>query len=241
MNHLFLGIEGSRFWLKNILLSSICLIVCFTLSVMPANAISVYSLPKIAPGDSTWVIDSAETISRATESTLNNKLAKLAETTGLELRMVAIHRQGYDDPIEIFATKLFNNWFPDPETAANQTIVAIDTFSNNSAILTGTEGQKMLSEENIDSIITETIGTDLKLGNKYNQAFLDASDRISAILAGQSDPGPRIAESTINTEGTFTKAEDTDTGNATLWVIGLLIVATIVPMATYFFYVGFSN
>ena len=114
-------IDRSRSWLKNIVLSTACLIVAFSLSVMPANAISVYSLPKIAPGDSTWVIDSAETISRATESTLNNKLAKLAETTGLELRVVAIHRQGYDDPIEVFATKLFNNWFPDPETAANQT------------------------------------------------------------------------------------------------------------------------
>ena len=81
----------------------------------------------------------------------------------------------------------------------------------------------------------------MREGNKYNQAFLDASDRLGVILSGQPDPGPPIVQEKINTEGTFTKAEDTDQGSATVWVIGLLVVATIIPMATYFFYVGFSN
>ena len=241
MKNFLIGIDRSGFWLRSIILSTVCLIVAFNASVMPANAISVYSLPQVAPGDLTWVVDSAEAISRATESTLNNKLAKLAKDTGLELRMVAIHRQGYDDTVDVFTEKLFARWFSDAETAANQTLVTIDTVTNNSAIATGAEAKKLLSQEMIDSIISETIAADLKLGNKYNQAFLDASDRIATILAGQSDPGPSIVQNKINTEGTFTKAEDTDRGSATFWVIGLLIVATIVPMATYFFYVGFSN
>ena len=241
MKKLLMRIVGAESWLKNITLSIVCLIVAFTLSAMPANAISVYTLPKVTPGDSIWVVDPAEAISRATESKLNNNLAKLAGETGLELRMVAIHRQGYDDSVDVFATKLFETWFSDPEIAADRAIVAIDTLSNNSAILAGARVKELLSEDQIDSIISETIAADLKLGNKYNQAFLDASDRIGMILTGQPDPGPRIVQREIKTEGTFTKAEDTDKGSATLWVFGLLIVATIIPMATYFFYVGFSN
>lgn len=241
MKNFLMGIDRSEFWLKSIILSTVCLIVALSVSVRPAHAISVYSLPQVSPGESPWVVDSAEAISRATESTLSNKLAKLAENTGLELRMVAIHRQGYDDTVDVFATKLFDRWFADRETAANQTIVAIDTVTNNSAIIAGAEAKKLLPEETIASIISDTIAADLKLGNKYNQAFLDASDRIGTILAGQPDPGSRIAQAEVNIESTFTKAEDTDKGSATFWVIGLLIVATIVPMATYFFYVGSSN
>ncbi len=41
-------------------------------------------------------------------------------------------------------------------------------------------------------------------------------------------------------EGTFTKAEDTDQENATAWIIGLLIAATVIPMATYYIYLVFQ-
>ncbi|MFM8009184.1 MAG: YgcG family protein, partial [Dolichospermum sp.] len=41
-------------------------------------------------------------------------------------------------------------------------------------------------------------------------------------------------------EGTFTKAEDTDKENATVWVVGLLIAATVIPMATYYIYQVFQ-
>ncbi|MHC5729121.1 MAG: photosystem II repair protein Psb32, partial [Nostoc sp.] len=32
------------------------------------------------------------------------------------------------------------------------------------------------------------------------------------------------------------KAEETNQGNATAWVVGLLIAATVIPMATYYIY-----
>jgi uncharacterized protein len=42
----------------------------------------------------------------------------------------------------------------------------------------------------------------------------------------------------INIESTYASAEETDDRSATVWVIVLLAVATLVPMATYFWYVG---
>jgi len=69
----------------------------------------------------------------------------------------------------------------------------------------------------------------LRKGDKYNQAFLDASDRLVALLSGKPDPGPPQIAETVKTEGTFKKAEETDAGNATIWVIGLLLAATIIP------------
>lgn len=42
----------------------------------------------------------------------------------------------------------------------------------------------------------------------------------------------------MQVEGTFKTAEETnkDKGNATAWVVGLLIAATVIPMATYYLY-----
>jgi uncharacterized protein len=48
-------------------------------------------------------------------------------------------------------------------------------------------------------------------------------------------------EENVQVAGTFTKAEETDTKNSTIWVVVILVIATVVPMATYFFYQGFSG
>jgi len=99
----------------------------------------------------------------------------------------------------------------------------------------------VIGKEVAKSIVDETVGYNIRKGDKYNQAFLDAGDRLVAVLSGQEDPGPPVMEDEIQIESTFTKAEDTDQGSATIWVIGFLIVATVIPMATYYWYVGFGN
>jgi uncharacterized protein len=60
---------------------------------------------------------------------------------------------------------------------------------------------------------------------------------LAAVLSGEPDPGPPIVENKISAESTFTKAEDTDRGSATILVVVLLILATVIPMLTYFAYV----
>jgi uncharacterized protein len=67
---------------------------------------------------------------------------------------------------------------------------------------------------------------------------LDVSDRIVAILSGKPDPGPPEIVDNIQVESTFASSEETakERGNSTAWVIGLLIAATVIPMATYYIY-----
>jgi uncharacterized protein len=207
----------------------------------PARATSVFELPELRAGEPTWVIDQANAISRANEAQLSNNLSNLAAQTGKEVRMVAIRRLDYNDTMESFTNKLFETWFPTPKEQANQILLAIDILTNGSAIRTGEEVKKLISEDIAQSIAKETVGIWLKEGNKYNQALLDASDRLIAVLSGQPDPGPPEIKDTTNIEGTFATAEETDRKSSTVWVIGLLLAATIIPMATYFFYTGFSN
>ncbi|MDB9372299.1 photosystem II repair protein Psb32 [Nodularia sphaerocarpa] len=202
--------------------------------VSPALATGVYQIPNLSAGN--WVLDQSDIISRVNEGKISSTFEDLAKKTGNEVRFVTIRRLDYGETPASFTQELFEKWFPTPAAQANQTLVVLDTVTNGTAIVTGEEVKPLLTDSIAESVVSETLGVPIRDGNKYNQAFVDASDRLFAVLSGEPDPGPPIVIDTVKVEGTFTKAEDTDQGNATAWVVGLLIAATVIPMATYFVY-----
>lgn len=206
--------------------------------VTPAQATGVYDMPYLSAGADTWIIDNADTLSIANEGNLSNSLKNLAKKTGQEVRMVVIRRLDFDQTIDSFSDQLFSKWFPTPEEQAHQTLLVMDTLTNDTAMRTGAEVNTILSADIATSIVEDTMGVPLR-ESKYNQAFMDAKTRLVAVLSGEADPGPPEVKE-INVAGTFTSAEDTDDRSATVWVVVLLLLATIIPMATYFFYVGFN-
>ncbi|RUS98676.1 hypothetical protein DSM106972_080620 [Dulcicalothrix desertica PCC 7102] len=214
------------------------LILFFAVSLFatPAFATSVFELPNLTPD--TWVVDEGEVISRTSEGKISTAFADLAKQTGNEVRFVTVHRLDYGETPETFAKELLDKWFPDKEAQANQTIMMIDTVSNGIAIITGDKVKPLMSDDTAKSVAFETFLAPLRDGNKYNQAFLDASNRLVAVLSGQPDPGPPAIVEDVQVEGTFKDAEETEKerSNSTAWVIGLLIAATVIPMATYYIY-----
>lgn len=214
--------------------SLIILLLTMQLFVAPANATSLYEIPALE--ENTWVLDKAEVISRSNESKLSSAFADLAEKTGYEVRIVTIHRLDYDETAQGFADKLFTRWFPEPEDQENQVLLVLDNVTNNTGIHTGSKVKSAMSDAIATSVAQESVLIPLKEGNKYNQAVLGASDRMVAVLSGQEDPGPPELKEDVMVEGTFATKEDTKKSNATVWVVGFLIAATIIPMATYYFY-----
>ncbi len=235
-----IGFYGRKKLIQCLILPLLSLMLVTGLTTTPANATGVYDLPVLGAGEDVWVVDQAEDISLVTEGKLSNMLKNMAHHTGHELRMVVIRRLDYGETIDSFIDELFSKWFPTPEEQANQTLVALNTLTNNSAIRSG-EPQELMSHTLLKSVVQETIGGVLRDGNKYNQALLDAGDRLIAVLSGEPDPGPKVIRNRIQAESTFTSAEETDDRSATVWVVVLLIVATIIPMVTYFWYVGFPG
>ena len=230
----------TRLKLKSLLVSVFAIVFTIFTLAAPALATDVYDLANPNTED-VWVVDQAKEISLANQRKLSGTLQQLAQETGQEVRMVAIRRLDYGENIDSFADEVFTNWYPNAEAKANQTLLVMDTLTNTVAIRTGENAQKLVDQGIATSIVQETIGYSLRNGNKYNQAFLDASDRLVAVLSGEEDPGPPTITDDIQIEGTFTKAEDTDAGSATVWVIVILLLATAIPMVTYFWYVGFPG
>ncbi|KZL50636.1 MULTISPECIES: photosystem II repair protein Psb32 [Cyanophyceae] len=221
-------------YLLRLILPLLMVVLGASVFVSPALATGVYQIPNLS--GSNWVLDQSDIISRVNEGKINSTFEDLAKKTGNEVRFVTIRRLDYGETPESFSQELFEKWFPTPAEQANQTLLVLDTVTNGTAIVTGEEVKPLLTDSIAESVVSETMGIPIRDGNKYNQAFVDASDRLLAVLSGEPDPGPPEVIDTVQVEGTFTKAEDTDQGNATAWVVGLLIAATVIPMATYFVY-----
>ncbi|QOV21947.1 photosystem II repair protein Psb32 [Anabaenopsis elenkinii] len=200
----------------------------------PVLATGVYQIPNLTANN--WVLDQGEILSRINEGKISNAFGDLAKKTGNQVRFVTIRRLDYGETPESFTQALFEKWFPTPVEQAHQILLVLDTVTNGTAIVTGESVKSLLTDAIAESVVTETLAIPIRDGNKYNQAFLDASDRLVTVLSGEPDPGPPQVMETVQVDSTFTKAEDTNQGNATAWVVGLLIAATIIPMATYFVY-----
>lgn len=222
------------------LLSSLLMVAVVAALVLattaPAMATGVYQMPPLS--SDTWVVDQAGLLSRLNEGKIAKQFKELAETTGDEVRFVTIHRLDYGETPASFAEALMEKWFPEPASRANQSILVLDDVTNGAALKVGDESATLLTDEITNSLVDETIAIPLRQDNKYNQAFVNASDRLVAVLSGEPDPGPPAESQSYEIESTFASAEETEENrsNATIIVIGFLIAATIIPMATYYFY-----
>lgn len=200
-----------------------------------AYATGVYEISGLSDG--TWLVDKADVFSVVNANQISGSLEKLAINTGREVRMVTVRRLDYGETAQTFADKLFEKWFPTEEAQANQVLLVLDTVTNTTGIKTGSAIKPLMSDEIARSVASETVVAPLRQGNKYNQAFSDGRDRLVAILSGKEDPGPPKIVSKVDAESRFAKAEETKASNATVWVVGLLIAATVIPMVTYYMYV----
>ncbi|NEU83456.1 TPM domain-containing protein [Nostoc sp. UIC 10630] len=234
MKQLLKQIFSSQKHLIRLVLTLVTVTLTASLFATPALATGVYQLSSLTAD--TWVLDQGEVISRLNEGKISSAFEDLAKQTNKEVRIVTVRRLDYGETPESFTKELFEKWFPTKEAQANQTLLVIDTVTNGTSIITGDEVKPLLTDAIAESVATETVSVPLRNGNKYNQAFLDASDRLVAVLSGKADPGPPQITDNVQVEGTYKKAEETNQGNATAWVVGLLIAATVIPMATYYIY-----
>lgn len=204
--------------------------------VTPVWATSATEIP--FSGAAASVIDEGNVLSAVTEGSVGRSLQDLSEATGINVHIVTLHRLDYGETPQSFVDDLFNQWFPDPESQANQVIIALDTVTNGTAIHYGEAVAERLNPDTAESIVQETMRVPLREGN-YNQSVLDTVNRLTKVLKGEPDPGPPVVRETI-VEKTYKSKEETDDRSATIIVVALLIAATVIPMVTYFMYQGSS-
>jgi uncharacterized protein len=227
-----------RLFSQKLCLLCIVALMAWQIYLLPAAATALYEIPTISPGVPTWSIDKAGVLSVATKAKINGAMEKLATDSGKEVRFVTIHRFDYGDNAQTFAAKIFQKWFPSEADQKNQVLILLDDLTNTTGIVTGAGVKEVMSDAIATSIANETMLVPLRTGNKYNQSFADAVDRISTVMTGQPDPGPPVIKEEAVTGSTYLTAEETDANrfSFTTIVIVLLIAATVLPMATWWWY-----
>ncbi|PZO18538.1 MAG: beta-propeller domain-containing protein, methanol dehydrogenase [Leptolyngbya foveolarum] len=229
-------------WLRQLLCLIAIAIFSTHLVAAPVLATSMYTMPT-SVDSSTWVLDEASQISRINEGQIASELKVLAQDTGNEIRFVTVHRLDYEVTAQSFADELLARWFPTPEARANETVIVLDDVTNTIGISVGDETANVLTDDIAESVVGETMKVPLLQSNQYNQSFVDASDRLVAVLSGAPDPGPPVYDNSVETERTYATAEETaaSRGSSTTWVIVLLVAATVIPMATYYWYLSIGG
>ena len=176
------------------------------------------------------VIDDADVFSRASRSELESRLEALTEDR-VDAHVITVRRLDYGDSLDAFGDQLVENWSSSGQEPL--LLLLLETQNKRAAIVTEDSLQTQLPPALLKSTARTTMSIPLREGDRYRQASLDGINRLAVVLGGGEDPGPpeEIVRTTLPTN-IPTQAE-TEESNATTWVIVLLVLGTIIPMATW--------
>ena len=203
-------------------------LLAFVVAVPAAMAIAPAELGAGRPTER--VIDDADVFSRASRSELESRLEALTEDR-VDAHVITVRRLDYGYSLDAFGDQLVENWSSSGQEPL--LLLLLETQNKRAAIVTEDSLQTQLPPALLKSTARTTMSIPLREGDRYRQASLDGINRLAVVLGGGEDPGPpeEIVRTTLPTN-IPTQAE-TEESNATTWVIVLLVLGTIIPMATW--------
>ena len=209
-------------------LSGLLLVVVMGLALAaPAAALSAADLPPEPPAN--HVLDQGALLSRAAAGDVSRAMDTLNQES-IAATWVSIPRLDYDVSLPRFGEQLLEHW---QGQGAAQLLLLIDAQTSATAVVGTAAVQERLGADLLRSTSRTTMAQPLREGSRYRQASLDAIARLSAVAAGQEDPGEPLSASNPVATARVPSREQTLSSNATTWVLVLLAVGTIVPMLTW--------
>ena len=213
---------------RRLLTSLLGAALCLFLAVPASFAISPSALGSTLPD--AVVIDEAEVFSRASRAELEAKLKSFSDDR-VDARLITVRRLDYGFSLSAFGDELLGTW--NSPSGNPLLLMLIETQNKRAALIADDELQTQLPASLLTSTARTTMTIPLREGDRYRQASIDGLNRLGTVLSGGDDPGPpQVIERVTLPTNIPTRAE-TESSNATTWVIVLLILGTIIPMATW--------
>ena len=210
------------------------LLLTLGIGVGSASALSVADLPSSPPEE--HVLDGADVLSRAATGEID-KLLESFSAERVDARLITVKRLDYGLSLDSLGQQLIERWdgvaAADGRTSQPFLLLLIDGQSKATAIHVSPSLKRQLPEGLLRSTARTTMAYPLRGSDRYRQAAVDGLDRLATVLRGGEDPGePLIEEAQVVATNVPTR-EETASSNATTWVIVLLVVGSVVPMATW--------
>ncbi|WP_461564775.1 photosystem II repair protein Psb32 [Synechococcus sp.] len=194
---------------------------------LPAYAVGVEDYPLLPSTEK--VSDGADVLSRAAIAELQRRLEVFSDAR-VDARVITLRRLDYGLSLQELADQLLERWQSEDNA---DLLVLIETGTNSVSIQASSEVLSLLPEELLLSTAETTMAYPLRDGGRYRQALIDGIDRLGVVLAGGDDPGPPVVVEPALIVSNIPSAEETANSNGFSWVIVLLVVGTLVPMATW--------
>jgi uncharacterized protein len=210
------------------LLSAALLLAALALPAA-AWATGVADFPPQPPAS--HVLDQADLLSRAADTELDRRLQDFGGDH-VDARLLTLRRLDYGLSLDALGEQLVERWSAG-EPDRSLLLLLIESQNNSAAVVASSDLEGQLPSELLSSTAISTMGLPLREGARYRQASVDALDRLAVVLNGGEDPGPPQLVERMPIETNIPTREETQSSNAFLWVVVLLVVGTLVPMITW--------
>ena len=215
---------------SGILAATLCLLFCAPI----AFAVSPQDFPPQPPDE--LVLDSAEVLSRSGRNEISSSLQEL-DRFHVDARLVTLRRLDYGLSLPAFGEELLNRWTAATGESDRPLLVFLEESQSKQATVVASPALlEQLPESLLRSTGRTTMSQPLRDGDRFRQATLDGIARIEIVLDGGEDPGPPVQVERVSLPSNVPTAEETEESNAFTWVVVLLVVGTIVPMATWWIF-----
>jgi|TARA_E500000081_G_scaffold64771_1_gene67026 uncharacterized protein len=205
--------------------------LCFFLAVPAGFALSPQDLPAQPPDEA--VLDSADVLSRAGKNEIETRLNQL-ESSKVDARVITLRKLDYGLSLTGFGEELVERWSNNDNRSERPLLLFLEETQNKqAAVVISAELSDQLPDALLRSTARTTMSQPMRDGERFRQASMDGIDRIAVVLDGGEDPGPPIEIERTTIPTNVPTVEETRESNAFTWVIVLLVVGTIVPMATW--------
>ena len=205
--------------------------LCFFLAVPAGFALSPQDLPAQPPDKA--VLDSADVLSRAGKNEIEARLNEL-ESSKVDARVITLRKLDYGLSLTGFGEELVERWSNKDNRSERPLILFLEETQNKqAAVVVSAELSDQLPDALLRSTARTTMSQPMRDGERFRQASMDGIERIAVVLNGGEDPGPPIQIERTALPTNVPTVEETSESNAFTWVIVLLVVGTIVPMATW--------
>ncbi|MDC3011084.1 TPM domain-containing protein [Synechococcus sp. AH-736-G21] len=176
------------------------------------------------------VIDEADVLSRASRGELETKLRSFDDQR-VDARLITLRRLDYGISLTSFGEELLETW--SSPSGNPLMLMLIETQNKRSAVVADQTLEEQLPSSLLTSTARTTMTVPLREGDRYRQASVDGLNRLSIVLSGGEDPGPPQEIERVTLPTNIPTKEETEESDATKWVIILLVLGTIIPMATW--------
>ncbi|MFQ6537200.1 MULTISPECIES: photosystem II repair protein Psb32 [Aphanothece] len=219
---------GPGHWLRRCTGWAVAMLLLLGLAA-PALAVSAEGFPATAPEER--VLDTAAVLSRAANAEVSHQLEGLTDQR-IDAHLVTVKRLDYGLSLPQLGEQLLERW-QGSAGLQNQLLFLIDSQTNTAAVVASPSLEGQLPPSLLRSTARTTMALPIREGARFRQASLDGIDRLLSVLQGGEDPGEPVTAEIVAAPTNIPTREETAESNAFTWVIVLLVVGTIVPMATW--------